>query len=112
MDLGLTGHVAVVTGGTRGIGRAICRILVSEGCHVSLCARDRREVDETVSELGAGDARVRGDVADVTVPGDLERLIDATAGELGEIHHLVANVGGTIGPGVARRDRGRLGAHV
>lgn len=99
MDLGLTGHVAVVTGGTRGIGRAICRTLLSEGCHVSLCARGRREVDETVSELSTERARARGDVADVTAPGELERLIDATAAEVGEIHHLVANVGGTIGQG-------------
>jgi 3-oxoacyl-[acyl-carrier protein] reductase len=99
LDLGLTGHVAVVTGGTRGIGRAICKGLISEGCHVSLCARDRREVDETVSELSTGGARARGDVADVTVPGELEHLIDATAAEVGEIHHLVANVGGTIGQG-------------
>ncbi len=99
MDLGLTGHVAVVTGGTRGIGRAICSTLVSEGCHVSLCARDRRAVDETVSELSAGGARARGDVADVTVPGQVERVIEATAAEAGEIHHLVANVGGTIGQG-------------
>jgi 3-oxoacyl-[acyl-carrier protein] reductase len=99
MDLGLTGHVAVVTGGTRGIGRAICETLIAEGCHVTLCARDRRAVDATVSELNAGDARVRGDVADVTVPGEIERVIDAAAAEAGEIHHLVANVGGTIGQG-------------
>ena len=99
MDLGLTGHVAVVTGGTRGIGRAICRTLISEGCQVSLCARDRREVDETLAELSTGSVRARGDVADVTVPGELERFIDATAAEVGEIHHLVANVGGTIGQG-------------
>lgn len=95
----MTGHVAVVTGGTRGIGRAICRTLISEGCHVSLCARDRREVEETVSQLSTARARARGDVADVTVPGELERFIDTTAAEVGEIHHLVANVGGTVGPG-------------
>jgi 3-oxoacyl-[acyl-carrier protein] reductase len=99
LDLGLTGHTAVVTGGTRGIGRAICETLMAEGCQVSLCARDRREVDETIAELGAGAVRARGDVADVTVPGELERFIEATAGELGEIHHLVANVGGTVGQG-------------
>ena len=96
MDLGLRNHVAVVTGGTRGIGRAICRSLVAEGCHVSLCARDRREIDQTVAALSGPNARVRGDVADVTVEGDLERVIEATAAEFGEIHHVVANVGGMI----------------
>ncbi|HLW48556.1 MAG TPA: SDR family oxidoreductase [bacterium] len=96
MDLGVRDHVAIVTGGTRGIGRAICRSLIAEGCHVSLCARDRREVDETVSALSGSAARVRGDVADVTAEGQLERVIDATAAEFGEIHHVVANVGGMI----------------
>jgi len=97
VDLGLRNHVALVTGGTRGIGRAICRALVGEQCHVTFCARDAGEVDETTAALSAPSARVRGGVADVTVPGELERIIEATAGEFGEIHHVVANVGGTIG---------------
>jgi len=97
LDLGLAGHVALVTGGTRGIGKATCRALASEGCHIGFCARDPREVDETVAEFRAAGARVLGGIADVTVPGALERVIDATAAEFGEIHHLVANVGGTVG---------------
>jgi NAD(P)-dependent dehydrogenase (short-subunit alcohol dehydrogenase family) len=96
VDLGLRNHVAVVTGGTRGIGRAICGALIAEECHVSFCARDQREVDETVTALSVPNARVRGAVADVTVEGELERMIDATAAEFGEIHHVVANVGGMI----------------
>jgi len=99
MDLGLSGHVAFVTGGTRGIGRAVCRALASEGCHVSLCARDPREVEEAVAALSAPGVRVRGGIADVTVAGAVEKLIEATATEFGEIHHLVANVGGTVGQG-------------
>jgi 3-oxoacyl-[acyl-carrier protein] reductase len=97
VDLGLAGHVAFVTGGTRGIGRAICRGLVAEGCHMSFCARDAAAVERTAAELGAPGVRVRGGVADVTVPGSVERVIEATAAEFGEIHHVVANVGGTIG---------------
>jgi len=97
LDLGLSGHVAFVTGGTRGIGRAICRALASEGCHVSFCARDLRGVERTAAELSEPGVRVRGGVADVTVPGAVESAIDATAAEFGEIHHVVANVGGTVG---------------
>lgn len=99
MDLGLNDHVAIVTGGTRGIGRAICRTLIAEGCEVHLCARDAGEIDETVADLSVPQVRVRGTVADVTVPGELERFVEAAAAETGEIHHLVANVGGTAGSG-------------
>jgi len=97
VDLGMTGHVAFVTGGTRGIGRAICRALAAEGCHVGFCARDSAAVQRTAAELSALGARIRGDVADVTVPGAVERSVEATAEEFGEIHHVVANVGGTVG---------------
>lgn len=97
MDLGLADRVAFVTGGTRGIGKAICRALAAEGCHVSFCARDPGAVEETAVELRRLGTRIRGGVADVTAPGAVEPLIEATAAEFGEIHYLVANVGGTAG---------------
>lgn len=99
MDLGLAGNVAAVTGGSRGIGKAVCGCLAAEGCHVSLCARDKAGLDRTVDELRARGVRVHGVVADVTVPGAVERFLDETATVFGEIHHLVANVGGTVGAG-------------
>jgi len=95
----LAGNIAVVTGGSRGIGSAICGSLAAEGCHVSLCARDKAGLDRTVEELRKRGSRVHGAVADVTAPGAVERFIDDTAKTFGEIHHLVANVGGTVGAG-------------
>jgi 3-oxoacyl-[acyl-carrier protein] reductase len=99
LDLGLAGKVAVVTGGSRGIGRAICGSLAAEGCHVGLCARDKSGLDRAVDELRQRGVRVHGAVADVAAPGSVERFIEDTAKAFGEIHHLVANVGGTVGPG-------------
>jgi len=99
VDLGLAGKVGVVTGGSRGIGKAICECLAAEGCHLSLCARDQEGLERTAGELRKRGIRVHAVAADVTAPGAVERFIDDTAGVFGEIHHLVANVGGTVGHG-------------
>jgi len=71
MDLGLKGKKAIVTGGTRGIGRAIAALLAAEGCDVAICARHKEAVDETVAALARAGVRATGGVADVA---DLPRL--------------------------------------
>ena len=57
MDLGLTGMRAVVTGGSKGIGRAVADMLADEGCNVAICARDAAGVDATVKALTAKGVR-------------------------------------------------------
>ena len=61
MDLGLTGLRALVTGGSKGIGRRCAELLVAEGAQVAICARTQADVDATAADLG-----VRGTAVDVT----------------------------------------------
>ncbi|WP_439814639.1 SDR family NAD(P)-dependent oxidoreductase [Zavarzinia sp. CC-PAN008] len=92
MDLGLKGLRAAVTGGTRGIGRAIVETLAAEGCSVALCARKGDEVEATVAALKARGATATGQAVDVADAAALKRWVDASAQELGGLDILVANV--------------------
>lgn len=91
MDLGLSGKVAVVTGGSAGIGLAIARGLAAEGAHVVLCARDQERLRSAAAEIQG--VRVLPVAADLTEPDAADRLAAAVAAEFGGTDILVNNAG-------------------
>jgi 3-oxoacyl-[acyl-carrier protein] reductase len=92
MDLKLAGLKALVTGGTRGIGRAIVETLLDEGASVSFCARSSAAVLEAERELSKGGANVIGAALDVADGADLAAWVEESATRLGGIDIVVANV--------------------
>ena len=92
MDLGLAGKRAIVTGGSKGIGRAIADTLAAEGCHVAICARNADGVASAVKALQGKGVEAFGRALDVTDRAALIGWIEASAQELGGIDIAVANV--------------------
>lgn len=96
MDLQLTDKVAIVTGGSRGLGRASALALAAEGCRVAICARGEAALHDAAEALRAtagADASVLPIVADVSVPSDVERIVRQTVETFGRLDILVNNVG-------------------
>ena len=87
----LEGKVAVVTGGSEGIGLAIAKKFREEGAQVAICARRQPLLDNAAGEIGNGTLAVQGDVTNLV---DLDHLFAETREQLGKIDVLVANVGG------------------
>lgn len=88
MDLGLQGHVAIVTGGSRGLGYAAAEALAAEGAQVVICARGEEQLQKAAKALGATAV-----VADVSTASGVARVVDAAMAAHGRLDILVNNVG-------------------
>jgi 3-oxoacyl-[acyl-carrier protein] reductase len=92
-------RVALVTGGSRGIGRAIAMRLASMGAPVAICGRDDKALESVTSELRKSSSHVFGQIADVTKPAEIASLVSKVEATLGPISILVNNAGiGLFGP--------------
>jgi len=101
VDLQLTGKKAIVTGASRGIGRAIARQLALEGCDVAICSRTEGPLKQAAAELAKESGKkVVPIVCDTLNPDAIKRFVDTAARELGGVHIVINNaarVGGTPG---------------
>lgn len=86
-----TGKVALVTGGSTGLGLASAKRLAREGAHVFVTGRRQAELDAAVAEIGHGAQAVRGDISSAA---DLARIVETVAAARGQIDILFANAGG------------------
>ena len=94
MDLGLTGKVAIVTGGSDGIGKAAARALAAEGARVAICARRAAVLEAAAEELrGATGGEVIGIVCDMTEAGQVQQLVADVVERWGRLDILVNNAG-------------------
>ena len=96
MDLGLRGKAAVVTGGSRGIGRSIALRLAEEGVGVAICARGESALRETEAELRSRSVPVYAAACDVADQSALDGFLDAARAKLGRLDILVNNPSGFV----------------
>ena len=97
MDLSLQGKVAMVTGGSHGLGKQAADSLAREGCKVAICARGQENLDATVAESRGKGYEIMAVQADVMKQDDLKTFHDQTVAALGPVDILVNNAGGRKG---------------
>jgi len=104
MDLGLRDKVALVTGSSRGLGKAAAAALAAEGARVVLNGRTRSSLDETAAELRATGGTVEVVAADVSTEAACTQLVDRAIAAFGQIDILVNNAGGGSPAGISASD--------
>ena len=89
----LTGKTAIVTGGSRGIGKEMAEALAEAGANLMLCARREKWLNETVAEFRANNFNAEGKVCDVAKAEDVQAVVDETVAKFGKVDILINNAG-------------------
>lgn len=106
-DIDLSGKVALVTGGSRGLGKAIALSMAERGARVAICSRKKENLDQAVNEFNNHDLEVMAHGADVSKSDEVEALFHAIDEKFGRIDILINNVGTNIlTPSVVEADEG------
>jgi 3-oxoacyl-[acyl-carrier protein] reductase len=104
MDLGLNGKVAMITGASKGLGRAMAQALAAEGVGLSICARGAQELEQAATHLKAAGAKVLAHPADVNDGAAMQAWVAATVKQFGGVDVLVNNAGGARVGSLAQLD--------
>lgn len=112
MNLELTGKVALITGGTSGIGLAIAERLGKEGCIVAICGRDHDKLGLALRSLGDLSIKAHGFIADVAQPEQMARLVADVVNAAGGIDIVVSNAGTHVKGNVEQVSTAELETHL